>query len=138
MLYEKSIEEAPGPKRIVFDLMDLQPYFMKSTAWMMEYEADLTEVMHLLPAYINESTCARDGLNALADMMIGNHEDQGAPKDGEILAKAIRVVGEYMIDQYVEQGLYRYDGVCRYIFEGWLDRHSPVFVKTTLEELFCD
>jgi hypothetical protein len=136
MLYEKVIEDAPGPQRIVFDLQGLQPFFAKSTAWMVECEADLTEVMHLLPAYINESTCARDGLNALAEMMITNHDQAGARHDGEIYAKAIHVIGEYMIDQYVQQGLYRHDGVCRYVFEGWLDRHSPVFVKTTLEELF--
>jgi hypothetical protein len=138
MLYEKVIEDAPGPKRIVFDLQAIQPLFVKRTAWMMEFEADLTEVMLLLPAYINEQRCAYDGLNALVEETIERHELEGAPGDGEICAAAIQAVGEYMIDQYVQQGLYRYDGVCRYIFEGWLDRQSPVFVKTTLEDLFSD
>lgn len=136
MLYAKTLEEIPGPARIVFDLQEIEPLFHKRVAWMKDCEASLTEVMELLPAYINDGLSAADGLNALIDRVLEDHEQANAPQDGQIYAKAVRLVGQYMIDQYIHQGLYRDTGVCTYVFEGWLDPQSPVFVKTPFEELF--
>lgn len=136
MLYPATLNEIPGPLRIVFDLQEIQPIFVQRTAWMSEYTADLTELMELLPGYINEAFCAQDGLNALIERTVEDHERGGAPRDGQICARAVRLVGQYMIDQYSKLGLYRHNGICHYVFEGWLDAQSPVFVKTNFEELY--
>lgn len=136
MLYPRSVAEIPGPMRIVFDLQQIEPDFKRRTAWMKDYTADLTELMELLPCYINEIACAQDGLNALLERIIEDHNIGDAPGDGQICARAAEMVGKYMIEQYTYQGLYEHNGICHYVFEGWLDAQSPVFVKTAFEELY--
>lgn len=138
MLYAKTLEEIAGPARIVFDLQAVEPLFHKKIAWMEQCEGDLTEVMHLLPAYINEFDTAGDGLNALLESVLRDHTQSDAQKDGEIYVDAIKTVAQHLMGQYYEQGLYRDNGICHYVFERWLDQQSPVFVKVTYEELYCD
>lgn len=136
MLYAKTAEEIPGPARIVFDLFEVEPVFRCKTNFMRDYESSLTEVMEMLPAYINEAHTAEDGLKAYVERVIEDHSESGADQDGRIYAGAIQLVGKHMLEQYVSLGLFHHNGWCHYVFDGWLDPHSPVFKKVTVEELF--
>lgn len=137
MLYPRSVEEVPGPARIIFDLQEIRPAFEKRTAWMMDYEASLTEVMELLPAYISEAVCVQDGLNAYVERIVEDHDHFQAKRDGLIYAAAARMVGEFMIDQYRQLGLFKYNGICHYVFDYWIDPQSAVFKKVLFEDLYC-
>jgi hypothetical protein len=141
MLYEKVPlgplpSDAPGPMFIVMDLQGVEAAFHKRVDGMKKCEASLTEVLELLPGYINEKCCAKDGLQAYLDRIIEDHDQADCRMDGMLYASAAKMVGEHLIEQFKYLDMYHHDGLCHYLFDRWLDRQSPVFMKVRTEDLF--
>lgn len=141
MLYEKVPlpplpADAPGPMFVVMDLQGVEPLFRKRTGAMKNYDASLTEILELLPSYINEKSSATDGLQAYLDRIIEDHDQADGRMDGMIMASAAKMVGEHLIEQFKMLDMYHHDGLCHYLFDRWLDRQSPVFMKVRTEDLY--
>jgi hypothetical protein len=141
MLYEKVPlgplpADAPGPMFIVLDLQGVEGLFHKRTGAMKQCEGSLTEVLELLPSYINERSTAKDGLEAYIERIIEDHDQVDARMDGMLYSSAARMVGEHLIEQFKMLDMYHHDGLCHYLFDRWLDRQSPVFMKVRTEDLF--
>lgn len=141
MLYDKIHlsplpADAPGPVYVVMDLQGVEPLFKKRVGAMKQCDGCLTEVLELLPSYINERQSASDGLEAFLERIVEDHEEADCRMDGMILASATRMVGEHLIDQFKSLKMYHDDGLCHYLFDRWLDRQSPVFMKVRTEDLF--
>lgn len=140
MLYDKVLAplpaDAPGPMFIVMDFQPVEAQWRKRVDAMKRYEASLTEILELLPGYINERCSAQDGLQAYLDRIIEDHDTADARMDGHIAASAAKMIGEYLIEQFNMLKMYHTDGICHYIFDRWLDRQSPVFMKVRTEDLF--
>lgn len=136
MLYPKTVANISGPEYLIFDLQEIAPIFNKKVEQMKDYEASLTEVMEILPTYINEALSAEDGLRSYTEHIVQDHERYNAREDGEILAGAVLMMGQHFMSVYASLGLWRDDGVCHYIFERWLDPQSPLFRKVAYEDLY--
>lgn len=141
MLYEKVSlgplpADAPGPIYIVMDLQGIEAAFHKRVGAMQQCSGDLTEVLEILPSYINEKCSATDGLQAYLDRIIEDHDQADCRMDGMIYASAAKMVGEHLIEQFKMLDMYHHDGLCHYLFESWLDRQSPVFMKVRTEDLY--
>jgi hypothetical protein len=141
MLYEKVAvrpmpADAPGPAFIVMDLQGIEAAFHKRVGAMKHCEGSLTEVLELLPGYINEKCSATDGLQAYLDRIIEDHDQAEARFDGQVYASAAKMIGEHLIEQFKMLDMYHHDGLCHYLFDRWLDRQSPLFMKVRTEDLF--
>lgn len=94
---------------------------------MIDYEDCINEILIEILMYLSNLSTAKDGLDALAtDIRLC------FDVDGEVLAPAALALGQVVLTQFKEIGIYTNDGILPYTFERqWQDYSTPIFVKIT-------
>lgn len=98
---------------------------MAKIAPMEEFEAYMPEILDRIIAYVSEEETAESGIDYLAEHVIEDHRLSGNPREGEILAEAVIMVANHVVEVLRRAQCYDENGkLLDFQFRGWRDRRG--------------